>query len=940
MDILFKEVMSDKIQGSITARISNDEMVAYLDYAPSQVLTEWSNEIILKLLKEKGIVKGYKEFHFSRILKKIKQSDEATSYVIAKGLKPVTISNSLFKFNFKELPASLQSVYEELNNGSAKPVVYPLDAECFLEDEPQKMSVVVFNVYYVGKGDIVGEINDNAKAQDGYTVTGSVLSPDKEDVGLPFCLSKDFKIDKNLLLAEKSGFIRRGKNWLDILPFEGHKYELFPSDDFAEYFLSFTPGCADAPLPLFDDILELFSDIDYPLSLLKDETTILALLQRGINEKRSIKISLSKKREVSISLDINPSKTRATLILKKGAGPGQKLSLKVVGALIRESQIKGMNLDNLKTTILEFYKSHDLSLEYLVIEGKVATRGEDRRLDYKKEFVCVGKIESIVNRINDDITAFYPSFKEFPKDSITSTMLVGKGFEFATLTEASFGDDGIDIYGNKIKGQLGNDPIIKTFENITIKQDKYISDIDGILDVGEIDGQTFLRVREHKDMFVDVVVSKDLMSACFTFYKSRGSGEPASLDFINKQIDEAGVVKGIDSTVIEESLEKFQSGELISEVLFAKGQIPTDNKSSLIKYTENNGRNQFSYEVEKGVQLAQIFPSKDSSEDGFDVLGTIMESSGVASLNLDIGDFIEEEKLADGSTILKATSNGEFKVDNNSITIVDKKVLDSDVSVKTGSIKTLCSLVIKGGVMSSLYVVSGGNIKILGTVQGALVSADKNIIIAQGVKGEDKAVLRAKEKIDVKFIESANMMAVNDIHIRKAALHTKIISNGKVLLDKGGSKLVGGEMFSRKGLVVDEVGSPSGGVTKISFGQDYLVADKIKVFEKDIDKIQQDLLKIDHILHKPSGHISSGKITHLRKQKVFLMKKLEKKNMKLFLLREKFEEHSASEIVVRDKIHQGVIFESHGRILEILDQESACKIFFNLNTGQIEKTRT
>ncbi|OQY39523.1 MAG: hypothetical protein B6229_03620 [Spirochaetaceae bacterium 4572_7] len=75
------------------------------------------------------------------------------------------------------------------------------------------------------------EINDNAKAQDGYTVTGSVLSPDKEDVGLPFCLSKDFKIDKNLLLAEKSGFIRRGKNWLDILPFEGHKYELFPSDE-------------------------------------------------------------------------------------------------------------------------------------------------------------------------------------------------------------------------------------------------------------------------------------------------------------------------------------------------------------------------------------------------------------------------------------------------------------------------------------------------------------------------------------------------------------------------------------------------------------------------------------------------------------------------------------------------------------------------------------
>ena len=123
----------------------------------------------------------------------------------------------------------------------------------------------------------------------------------------------------------------------------------------------------------------------------------------------------------------------------------------------------------------------------------------------------------------------------------------------------------------------------------------------------------------------------------------------------------------------------------------------------------------FSYEIEKGQKIAQIFPSKEKAEDGYDVLGTVMESSGVISLDLKIGDYILEEKQADDSIILSSDINGELKVDDKTITIVDMKVLSSDVSIKTGSIKTLCSLVVKGNVMSSLYVVSGGNVKILGT---------------------------------------------------------------------------------------------------------------------------------------------------------------------------------------------------------------------------------
>lgn len=929
--------MNAKIEGSLSIRISEDEMLAYLDFQPSNVIIEWTDELILGLLAKAGVKKGFKKFHFPRILSKIeKEPDEGSSHKIAYGINPVSVGMSKYKIKLKDMPESLESVYKQLMAGNSKPVVYPIQEDHFIGEEPENKALVVLNYFYVNEGQTVVEIDSEAKEVNGYTVTGKVLQPQKE-AGVNFCIGRKLKIEKDHIISEESGFLRVGRDWIDLIPFKGHSMTLTASDDFAEYFLTFKPGSSDSPLPTFDDIIGLFSDIDYPLERLDDEKNILDKIKKSISDNKPVKFSLCRKIKAEMKIDINPSKTMASLVLEKGAGSGEKLSLKQIGELIRASKIKGMNLDSVKKRILSFYKSSELTLNYVILEGKSATRGEPRRLKYQKEFVSVDKIEGIVDRISEEVEMMYPSFKEFTKDDISSAILVKKDMEFAFLTESVPGDDGVDIYGNKIKGIVGNDPIIRTFENISVKQDKFISEIDGILDLGEVNGEIYLRVREHKDMFVDITVSHDAMNATFTFYKSVGSGERASIEFIKQQIADAGVVKGIDESVIEDSFNRFINGELISEVVFATGIIPTDKKSSRIRFFNNEGKSKFSYEVEKGAKLGQIFPSKDKAEDGFDVLGTVMESSGVVSLDLKIGDYILEEKQEDGSILLISDINGEFKADDKSITMVDRKVLPTDVSVKTGSVKTLCSLIVKGSVNPSLYVVSGGNIKIMGTVQGALISADKNIIVSQGVKGEDKAVLRAKEKIDVKFIEKANMMSVGDIHIRKAALHTKIISNGKIVFDKTGSKLIGGETFTKRGLMVDEIGSPSGSRTKISFGQDYLVADKINVFEKDVEKIQEDLMKIDQILQRPGAHLSKDKINHLRKQKVFLMKKLEKKNMRLFLLREKFEEHAKSEIIVRKRVYPGVIFESHGRKLEIMNEESQCKIVFNSTTGQIEK---
>ena len=86
--------------------------------------------------------------------------------------------------------------------------------------------------------------------------------------------------------------------------------------------------------------------------------------------------------------------------------------------------------------------------------------------------------------------------------------------------------------------------------------------------------------------------------------------------------------------------------------------------------------------LKKEQSLPKYFLQRENTEDGFDVLGTIMESSGVVSLDLKIGDNIFEENQEDGTINLIVNINGELKVDESSISIIDTKVLATDVSVK------------------------------------------------------------------------------------------------------------------------------------------------------------------------------------------------------------------------------------------------------------------
>jgi hypothetical protein len=245
-------------------------------------------------------------------------------------------------------------------------------------------------------------------------------------------------------------------------------------------------------------------------------------------------------------------------------------------------------------------------------------------------------------------------------------------------------------------------------------------------------------------------------------------------------------------------------------------------------------------------------------------------------------------------------------------------------------------VVVIGGIETGGYVVAG-NLKVRGRVGGALLSSDHNIQVADGIHGEGKAVLRAKKHISVGFVERALVMAVGDVHVGKSALGCTFRVNGKLFQKSGGGGLQGGLAKVRLGLDVMNLGSPSGAQTVVSFGQDYLVEDQIQAEVKETDKLREAVVQLDQLMRKLTSPADREKLNGARQKKVLLLKMLDKRNLKLINLRDKFDLHVPSEIVVRETLFPGVSIESHGRLYEPKSRRTAVRLIFNEQTGHIEE---
>ncbi len=960
-------------KGTVSLQVDDSALQAHLVFSPDDSGEICTRQGIDLLLKKSGISLEEGSKKIETFLTQIEQNTGEVSFLIAEGTPPVSPSDGIYTWKEMPIPDELIPDAERLFKTALDPELFEEKVEkvkvkkkvrekakfpfkkesvklvTVVEKRIKKVPVVVnpavIATGWADAGMILAEKGNPTEGKEGLSVTGETLDPGEPVHETIFC-GNGIKAEKNRLTAEVSGFVRRGENWVEIIPFKNHFWEVVLSKDNATPYLNLKTGDELASPPPAQSIIKKTLEFGFSESDLISPDRITKVINETINTGAYLEnYPLSVDKDASYTIFVSEDGLKGLLTIEKGSGKGKPLKLSNIGEAIKKSGFIGLNYKKIKEDLVAFYRSTEKVLkDYVLSEGKAPGKGEPGSLAFECSFMEPGECKAFLKQINDND-------EDFPLSNVQKCASVDKDSIVASVTGMKAGPPGRDVYGKVLPGIEGDPPEIHVLEHLRQEAGTITSEIDGVLLYSEDEaGIISLKVVYNSQSALTVDVADDHMHAYVTVHGGKEAG--INGEAIRKALKERGIVKGIDEESISLILEGINAGTDCENVPVAAGKEPVQEGKSrfklLIDIKENSNvsisadgsadyKNQDNITViTKGMKLGTILSPDISAEDGWDITGKVIKAEKAPPLDLEIGENIAQEKDDEGNITLVAETGGELFYDTKKISIRNFHVIKGDVGLKEGNVKFPGSVKVGGSVTSGFFVMAGGEVQIAGSVNASLISSGDSIIIGQGVIGGGKAVLRSKKDIDMAFAEQAIILAVGNIRIKNSCLRCRVKCNGALSLISDKGDLVGGQIKTTGGLNAHNVGNKKIIKTEISFGQNYLVQDQIEKEEKDLEKLKAQIAKLDFLMNRFEKEEKQSHVMKARKQKVLLMKSIERKGVRLFTLKEKFEEHFPSEIRIRGTLYPGVVFESHGRFLEVKQEKKSIRIFFNQDRGSID----
>jgi len=950
------------MKADVKLEIDEQGLAARVTLTPSAQGRELTAEAIVALLKEKGVKEGIVTELVEKAVRAFQRKPgEPLAFTAAQGLPPRPTEPEKFVFAPLAIPPRLATLSKQALARAKAPEAFRLSERKvqkkkkvlkkaslpFLPPKEVIETVVVKETVrekvdidpavreagYVLRDGVVAHIAPGKQGKEGRSIYGRLVPAPRvtpEELHLGDGLARSGAEIK----AVATGFLRRGDTWCDLVPFKDHEAVVTVSADKQACFLAFTPGDRALPMPTAAELAAQAVAAGLPRERLLPEKDIQRLLEEALASGKPLaKAPLTPSADAAVAIQVSPDKLKATLTIRKGKGAGKRLTLPEISNAIRASGVRGYNPEVVKKDLTEFYSGPREELAgYLLAEGKAPEKGEDGRLEWVVRFA---KAEE-TGRIKEQSLAAkarlsgLKSLSDFPLTEVKSVTWVQAGEEVLRVFPATAGEPGVDVYKALVPGIKGAEPEVRLFEGLKKQKDSVTAAIKGLLEKGGQGGTVLLRVRPHRDAELLVTVSEDRMQGKVAFFPAEGTGKSFTLEELKTKLALGGVSKGIEPARFTELAKAVQAGQPLKDLPIAMGRPPKPAPAPQIAWSVHlasgasvtiteSGRADFRHQdkltsVKKDELIAILSPPGMGAEDGWDVSGKPIRAPTEREASLTAGKGVRSLPLADGRVQFLAQQDGELFLDRNLLEVKEVHAIAGDVGLATGNVKFAGVVQIRGSVQSGFVVEAGDDVLVEQAVQAATVRSGGNLSITQGVKGEGKAVLAAAKSVVALFVEQAEIRAGEDVRINNACVRSLIRSNGRLTLVSDKGNLVGGRVQARRGLSVQNLGSPSGTRTEVSFGQDYLLLDKIEQEQAEgalLAARVSELKQRVHQLERPGSDRKALELTVAERREAQDL--AEKSAQKLAALQEQFKKNFPAVVEVRGVLYPGVILESHGR---------------------------
>ena len=366
-----------------------------------------------------------------------------------------------------------------------------------------------------------------------------------------------------------------------------------------------------------------------------------------------------------------------------------------------------------------------------------------------------------------------------------------------------------------------------------------------------------------------VYVTADQLAAWLVGFPPIGEGRELDAEMLAAILRESGVSYGLDT----ELLDSLPSAEnrYFHLFLIARGKAVIHGKDGYIedffrrtvkkKFEEDeHGRVDYFHlnivqNVEKGQPICQIIPPVPGVP-GRTVLDEEITCKEGKTPALPKGRNTEASE--DGMQLL-AVKSGRVEFSGRSFLVKSVLEIGGNVDFSTGNINFVGDVHIHGDVGSGFSVRTIGNVTIDGVVEAAEIEAGGDLIVAKGILGDSRAMIRAHHDVYAKYMENCT------VHCR-GSLQTDCIVNcdvycdGEVSVRSGRGTIIGGRIRAAQGVDAKVVGSKSESVTSIFLGGQPFADFERETLLLNIKKQEAELERLERQPDSPTRTQRMGKL--------------------------------------------------------------------------------
>ncbi len=361
-------------------------------------------------------------------------------------------------------------------------------------------------------------------------------------------------------------------------------------------------------------------------------------------------------------------------------------------------------------------------------------------------------------------------------------------------------------------------------------------------------------------------ISEDGMEAVARFYPPSNNGSPISgKEEVIQDLKFRNVAFGYDEAAIEAYLAKRNYCE---DIVVARGMEPVQGRDARIEYYFNtdlstrptrneDGSVDFFHlntinHCKAGDVLAKLY-KEVPGKPGSTVRGEKISPRDIKHLSLKYGRNITLSE--DGCTLI-SDLNGHVSLTGDKVFVSDVYEVEN-VGTATGNIESEGSVLVTGNVQAGFSIKAKGNVEVRGVVEGAHIETDGDIIIARGMNGMGKGVLKAGGRVILKFAENATIYAGAYVE-SESILHSNVNANTEVIVDGRRGFIAGGIVRATEKISCKTLGSSMGADTVVEVGVNPEQKKRFQELQKEVMEITKNLKNIQPILVNATQRLKKG----------------------------------------------------------------------------------